>query len=82
MKLFDWRLAEIGKYNLVRYEIDDNTKVARSSQNIQVMHSFVPFDWHIWIFVYFLAAQTSARLVDLNSKQSAKGYERIIWEIF
>ena len=54
-------------------------KVARSSLNLRIILSY-PLGL-IWIFVYVLAAQTSAGQASPNSKQSAKGYERIIREI-
>ena len=44
-------------------------------------YSFVPFGGLIWIFVNVLDAQTSSSQEALNSKQWAKGYERIIPDI-
>ena len=43
-------------------------------------YSLVPFDKLIWIFVYILAAQTSAGQTGPKFKKSVKVYERIIRE--
>ena len=44
-------------------------------------HSFISIGRLIWIFVYALAAQISTSQAALNTKQFAKEYKRIIWEI-
>ena len=54
--------------------------VARSSSNLQIILLYPLAGLFEYLFMFWLHRNLPAKQA-LNSKQSSKGYERIIWEI-
>ena len=79
------RTRSLGKkevYALKKYnQFDLNTKVARSSKNLRNILSYPLLGLFEYLFMFWLHRHLPAKQA-LNSKQSAKGYERIIQKIF
>ena len=72
--------ADIVRSTMSWYPQKNSFKVARSSKVFRIILSYPLADLFKYLFMFWLHRHLPAKQV-LNSKQSAKGYEQIIWEI-